>query len=406
MTTSKTTQGRGERRGPLADVRVLDLSRLIPGPFATLILRDLGAQIDKVEDTGAGDYLRHFGPGVAGAGVGFHALNRGKRSVVVDLKQPQGVALLERLCATYDVLFEQFRPGVLARLGLGHDELRRKFPRLVVCALTGYGQNGPLAQRAGHDLNYLARAGLLASQGPADGPPQVPAFQVADASGGMWCAIAILAALRERDQTGQGSVIDVAMTDGVLGFATLTIANALAAESAPRGQDVLSGGIAPYNTYLSSDGVVVALAALEPKFWLAFSAAVGLEPDLQALLPGPHQGDLRRRVAALFTARTAAEWEDFARVHDCCVTVAVSAASIADDAHATARGLIAEATGRGEAARVFRTPVTPQGEPLSLGPRAGEHSRTILREAGLDEAEIDELVAASVVRQAPAQVTS
>ncbi|HHH12138.1 MAG TPA: CoA transferase, partial [Sorangium sp.] len=156
---------------PLDDVRVLDLTRLIPGPFATVVLRDLGAQVDKVEDGGAGDYLRQLPPQQGGANAGFHSLNRGKRSVVINLKTPAGKAAFERLLARYDVLFEQFRPGVLARLGLSHQRLRQRYPRLIICALTGYGQHGPLRDRAGHDLNYLARAGLLALQGPADGPP-------------------------------------------------------------------------------------------------------------------------------------------------------------------------------------------------------------------------------------------
>ncbi|MBI4952112.1 MAG: CoA transferase [Myxococcales bacterium] len=387
-----------ERRGPLSDVRILDLSRLIPGPFATLILRDLGAAVDKIEDAGAGDYLRHFGPQRAGSAAGFHALNRGKRSAVVDLKRPEGVALLKRLLPRYDVLFEQFRPGVLDRLGLGHAALAREHPRLVVCALTGYGQHGPLAHRAGHDLNYLARAGLLAGQGPADRPPQVPGFQVADASGGMWCAIAILAALRERDRTGRGQVIDVAMADGVHGFAALSVAGGLAGPPTVRGEDVLTGGVAPYNTYTSSDGAVVALAALEPKFWLAFCQASGLEADLGALLPGPHQAELKARVAALFAARTAAEWTAFGAAHDCCVTVALRPDELPADAHTRARGLLATVGEGSDACTVFRTPVTPRDASFPRAPRPGEHSREVLADGGLDAAEIDALVAAGVVK--------
>src|SRR3954471_8924918 len=180
---------------PLKGIRILDLSRLLPGPFATLVLADLGATVDKIEDTGGGDYLRHMPPQVAGESAAFQLLNRGKRSAVIDLKKPEGRAAMKRLVGAYDVLFDQFRPGVLARLGLGHDELRAAHPRLVICALTGYGQTGELAQKAGHDLNYLARSGVLGAQGPVDGPPQVPGFQLADFSCGMWSVVAILAAL-------------------------------------------------------------------------------------------------------------------------------------------------------------------------------------------------------------------
>src|SRR5262245_177784 len=172
---------------PLTDIRVLDLSRLLPGPFATLVLADLAATVDKLEDTGGGAYLRHTPPQVAGTSAAFQLINRGKRSLVLDLKKPEGQAAMKRLLGTYDVLFDQFRPGVLARLGLGHDELRAAHPRLVICALTGYGQAGDLASKAGHDLNYLARSGVLGAQGPAGGPPQVPGFQMADVAGGMWC---------------------------------------------------------------------------------------------------------------------------------------------------------------------------------------------------------------------------
>ncbi|MFS8064857.1 MAG: CaiB/BaiF CoA transferase family protein, partial [Byssovorax sp.] len=261
---------------PLADVRVLDLSRLLPGPFATLVLADLGASVDKIEDAGGGDYLRVMPPQVAGESVAFQLLNRGKRSAVLDLKKPEGKAAFLRLLGSYDVLFEQFRPGVLDRLGLGHAALRAAHPRLIICALTGYGQTGPLAQRAGHDLNYLARSGVLGAQGPSDRPPQVPGFQLADVSGGLWSVIAIQAALIERARTGLGTFIDIAMTDGVLGFAITAMASALAGDPAPRGEEPLTGGIAPYNTYTSSDGHPMTLASLEPKFWMSFCAATGL----------------------------------------------------------------------------------------------------------------------------------
>src|SRR5580704_6915913 len=200
-------------RGPLAGIRVLDLSRLLPGPFASLVLADLGARVDKIEDPAGGDYLRAMPPLRGDTSSMFLALNRNKRSACLDLKMERGRAALLKLTARYDVLLEQFRPGVLDRLGLGHRTLLETNPRLIVCALTGYGQDGPLANRAGHDLNYLARAGVLGMQGPAGAPPQPPGFQLADVGGGLWCVVAILAALRERDRTGKGSVIDVAMSE-------------------------------------------------------------------------------------------------------------------------------------------------------------------------------------------------
>ncbi len=390
----------GRLMRPLQGIRVLDLSRLIPGPFATMVLADMGATVDKVEDPGGGDYLRHMPPAVAGASGAFHALNRNKRSLVLDLKRPEGRALLLRLLAGYDVLFEQFRPGVLERLGLGHQLLRQRFPRLIICALTGYGQSGPLAHRAGHDLNYLARAGILGFQGPAGAPPQVPGFQMADVSGGLWSVIAILGALRERERTGEGAVLDVAMVDGVLGFSSFSLGTLFAGQPPIRGEEPLGGGIAPYSTYLSSDGHPMTLAALEPKFWVSFCAGAGMEADMTALFPGPHQPALKEKLSALFATRTRAEWEDFAAHHDCCLEPVLSPEELAVDPHLAARGLFF-AVGEGEErVRQFRTPVTPGAEehPATPAPRSGQHTDEILREAGLSDEEVTSLKNSQIVR--------
>jgi crotonobetainyl-CoA:carnitine CoA-transferase CaiB-like acyl-CoA transferase len=383
---------------PLQGTRVLDLSRLLPGPFATLVLGDLGATVDKIEDTGGGDYLRHMPPHVAGESVAFQLLNRGKRSAVLDLKKPEGRAAMKRLVASYDVLFDQFRPGVLARLGLGHEELCAENPRLIVCALTGYGQTGELAQRAGHDLDYLARAGILGAMGPAGGAPQVPGFQLADISGGMWCVIAIQAALAERTRTGRGAILDIAMTDGVLGFNAMAIGAALSGQEVKRGDEPLTGGIAPYQTYLSSDGHPIALASLEPKFWVAFCAGVGIDADMTALFPGPHQAAVKERLATLFASRTREAWASFGATHDCCVEPVLAPTEIAKDSHLASRGLFFELpTPRGPVPQ-FRTPVTPRDEDFAPPPRMGEHTRAILSDAGFSAAEVDALIACGAAR--------
>ncbi len=384
---------------PLTDVRVLDLSRLLPGPFATLVLADLGATVDKIEDTGGGDYLRHMPPMLGGQSAAFQLLNRGKRSAVLDLKKPEGREACKRLVASYDVLFDQFRPGVLSRLGLGHEELRKENERLIICCLTGYGQTGPLAHRAGHDLNYLARSGILSTQGPVGGPPQVPGVQLADISGGMWCVIGILAALAERARTGKGTVLDIAMTDGVLGFASTAVAAALAGVAPRAGDDTLTGGIAPYNTYLSKDGHAMTLASLEPKFWMAFCAGVGLEAQMDALIPGPHQEQLKARVGAIFGSKTREEWVAFAAAHDCCLEPVLDAGSIAEDPLLLARRLVFDIpTPRGPLPQ-FRTPVTPKDESFTPPPLAGEHTRAIFRDAGFSDDEIDALVKAGAARE-------
>jgi len=384
---------------PLVGKRILDLSRLLPGPFATLVLADIGATVDKIEDLAGGDYLRHMPPVVAGESAAFQLLNRGKRSALLDLKRPEGRAAFERLVGSYDVLFEQFRPGVLDRLGLGHDVLRGKFPKLVICALTGYGQEGPLKHRAGHDIDYLARGGLLGSQGPEDGPPQPPGFQLADVSGGMWSVIAILAALAERDRTGEGRVLDVSMTDGILGFATATIGAALAGETRPRGADTLVGGIAPYGTYLSKDGHAFALGALEPKFWISFCAAAGIEPRMEALLPGPHQAEIKATVRDAFAQKTRDEWIAIGASHDCCLEPVVGPNELREDPLMKARELFFDIPSpRGDIPQV-RLPVTPRDVAFAPPPRSGEHTRAIFREAGFSDAEIDDLARAGVIRQ-------
>ncbi len=383
---------------PLEGIRVLDLSRLIPGPFATLVLSDLGAQVDKIEDAGAGDYLRYAQPQRGGDAVAFIALNRGKRSAVIDLKSEAGRAAFLRLLGSYDVLFEQFRPGVLDRLGLGHEALRAAHPRLIICALTGYGQSGPLAKRAGHDLNYLARAGILGLQGPTDGPPQVPGVQLADVSGGMWCAIAILAALRRRDTTGTGEICDIAMTDGALGFASLQLTAAVNGGAGARGAQVLTGGIAPYNTYWSKDGVAMSLAPLEPKFWMKFAALTGLDADLSALLPGEHQPALKERVRQVVAAKTRAEWEALCAEHDVLIEPVLTDEEILADPQLQARKLFFEQEYGGEKITLFRTPVSDPAHVSGPAPAKGEHSRAIFEDAGFSAEEIDALIAGHAVK--------
>ncbi len=382
----------------LAGVRILDLSRLLPGPLATLVLADLGAQVDKIEDPEAGDYARNMPPLVGGHGAAFHVLNRGKRSAVLDLKRPEGVRAFERLVLHYDVVFEQFRPGVLDRLGLGHERLLELHPKLVVAALTGYGQSGPLCERAGHDLDYLARAGLLGLQGPSDGKPQIPAFQVADVSGALFGVIAIIAALYERARTGKGKIIDIAMLDSVIPFATITLSRLLGGELPSRGAELLTGGIAGYDIYLTKDGQAVALGALEPKFLLSFCKAAGIEASESALIPGPHQAELKRTFTEVFASKTRADWEAFGSQHDCCLEPVLRPDELLSDPQILARGVFFEGTETGTRVRYYRTPVTPRENLPRPAPNHGEHTEPIFREAGFDDEEIMQLRRNRIIR--------
>lgn len=382
----------------LRGIKVLDLSRLLPGPLASLVLADLGAQVDKLEDTGPGDYLRHMPPQIGDTSSIFLALNRNKRSCALDLKKPGARDAVLSMAARYDVVLEQFRPGVLERLGVSHEALLARNPRLVVCALTGYGQTGPLASRAGHDLNYLARAGVLGMMGPADRPPTVPGFQLADVSGGLYAVIGILAALRERDATGKGSVVDVAMIETAMPFAISGFGVSFAGQAHARGAEPLTGGIAPYRTYATKDGRYMALGALEPKFWGAFCAHAGLTMQMSDLMPGPHQAERMAEVEAVFAARTFDEWVGIARDHDFCLEPVLTPEEARRDEHLSARRMFFEVPSPQGELPQLRTPLTATDRAHTAPPRHGEHTEEILREAGLDEAALAALRASGAIR--------
>ncbi len=375
---------------PLAGLRVLDVSRLLPGPYAAMALADLGAKVDKIEDASGGDYLRFMPPQVStGQCAVFEMLNRGKRSVVLDLKKEPARAAFRKMIPKYDVLIESFRPGVMERLGLGYAELAKLHPGLVYCAITGYGQTGPLAQRAGHDIDYLARAGVLGLTGPEDGAPQVAGVQMADIGGGAaYALVGILAALSARGITGKGRFVDVSMCEGSLSFATFGLMSAWGGLSLPNGTGPLSGGIAPFNTYATKDGRSVALGALEPKFWIAFATAVGIEPDMTALAPGDHQKEWKRRVAAVFANKTLTEWIAFAETVDCCLEPILTPEEIANDPQHRARGFIADRPMRdGSSLPQIKTP-TATHFAEGFAPKQGEHTLEVLREVGLSDEEI------------------
>lgn len=372
---------------------MLDLSRLLPGPCASMVLADLGASVDKLEDPQGGDYLRFMPPQHAGLNAPFRMLNRGKRSLVLDLKRDEGRAAFRKLVGRYDVLVETFRPGVMDKLGLGYDALAELRPGLVYCAISGFGQTGPLAHRAGHDIDYLARAGVLGLTGPEEGPPQVFGVQLADIAGALVAVNGILAALVGRGVTGRGRFLDVSMCEAAMPFATFGLTSAFAGERVERGLSALAGAIAPFGTYRTSDGRAMALGALEPKFWMAFCAAVGLEADLEALAPGAHQVALKAKLRAIFASRTFAEWRAVAEETDCCLEPVLEPSELLTDPQHVARGTFATTEG-------LPFPRTPLCDAPATGPAPGqgEHSSAILAEAGFDEASIAALRAAGVTR--------
>jgi alpha-methylacyl-CoA racemase len=404
---------------PLAGVRVLDLTRLLPGPFATLVLADLGADVVKVEPLSGGDWLRHLPPLRGDRSVAFEGLNRNKRSVAIDLSRAEGAAAFRRLARAADAVVESFRPGVLDRLGIGFEALRRENPRIVVCSISGYGQDGPQALRAGHDLDYLAVSGVLAANGTPEEPRQ-PGVQVADLAGGAWPATAgILAALLGRARSGEGAHVDVSMTEGALAMLALPLGIAWGRGSPiARGRELLDGGAACYGVYRTRDGRHVALGALEPKFFGAFCAAAG-RPDLAGRQQEPPQGApkaeggfaastdldpqeaLRAELAALFASRSREEWAAFADEHDVCLAPVLEGDEPRDHPQLRARGAFVEVPDRdgGPPIPAVATPIRVRGEraPLRPAPRLGEHGAEVLAEAGFGAAEIAALRAAGVL---------
>jgi alpha-methylacyl-CoA racemase len=372
--------------GPLAGLRVVELAGVGPGPFCAMLLADLGA-----------DVLRIDRPGPAELGLDIpRELDlplRGRRSVAIDLKSPAGAAAARRLIGRADALIEGFRPGVAERLGLGPDACLALNPRLVYGRMTGWGQDGPLATAAGHDINYLALAGALGAIGPSGGPPVPPLNLVADLGGGaLYLAFGLLAALHERTVSGRGQVVDAAMVDGAASLMTSTFGLAAAGRwRDTRGSNDLDGGAPWYSAYETADGRFVAVGAIEGRFYAELLRRLGLDP---ASLPAQHDRSgwplLRHRLAEAFLTRTRDEWTRVMEGSDACVAPVLSLTEAASHPHNVARGTFVEVDGvvqPGPAPRFSRTPARIAGGPEPVGHRAEE----TLGEWGWSEAEIEAL---------------
>ncbi len=386
--------------GPLAaaldGIRVLDLSRLLPGPFLTMVLADMGADVIKVEDPHVGDYLRPLPPTKGGMSARYLAINRGKRSLVLDLKSPTGRDALFRMVERADVIVESFRPGVMSKLGLGYDALAARNPKIVMCAISGFGQTGPYVQRAGHDVGYLAVAGAIAMGGVPGGEPWLPGVQIADLAGGaLWSATAILAALVGRQRTGKGAYLDISMTEGSLALLTAEIGNLETGAHPTRGSETLNGGVAAYGIYRTADDRYLAVGALEPTFWAALNQGIGRPVDLgEVVAPPATQAKLREQLAAIFATKTAAQWHQILFQHDCCVEVVTELDELADHPLHRAREVFFTIDG-GDGVGPIQQTRTPVGRPkrATPPPRLGQHSREVLAEYGFSGDEIAALCA-------------
>jgi len=349
------------KQGPLAGVRVLDFSTLLPGPLATLLLAEAGAEVIKIERPERGDEMRSYTPKFGADSVNFALLNRGKRSIAIDLKDRSAVGKLTPLIESADVIVEQFRPGVMDRLGLGYEALSNINPRIIYCAITGYGQSGPRADVAAHDLNYVAETGMLALAAGADGAPVPPAALIADIGGGSYPAVInILLALRGRDATGKGCKLDIAMADNLFTLMYWALGNGLAAGQWPAaGGELVTGGSPRYNVYRTRDGKFVATAPLEQKFWDNFCALIGLAPEYRD--DSRDAAATKCAVAEKIAAKTADEWRALFAGKDLCCCVVSSVEAAVRDPHFIARGVFAAklAAASGQIA-ALPVPVAPQ----------------------------------------------
>ncbi len=383
--------------GPLVGVRVLELARLYPGPLAGMILAGWGAEVIKVEDPEHPDPMRGYPPFVGDISAGFLAVNRFKQSLALRFASPEGRKVLLRLIEQSDVLIESFRPGLMQQWGLDWESVKAVNPGLIYASVTGYGQEGPRAKQAGHDLNYIALSGILADNCDPEGRPVVPGVQIGDVAGGAYLSVmAILAALVQRQRTGEGRWLDVAMLDGLLPFTGLHLAHR-AAGLQPQLRP-LSGSLACYNVYRCRDGKWVALAALETKFWQRFCELVGhLEWVEQQFEPGEAQIRLKAGLQALFEQKTREEWVALTGGEDVCLTPVLDLEELAADPHIKQRGLLHYLPVDGWPLLVGTHVPVFAPPPHQPAPALGEHTRSVLRRLGYTEREVQQFLEADLI---------
>jgi crotonobetainyl-CoA:carnitine CoA-transferase CaiB-like acyl-CoA transferase len=368
---------------PLDGVLVLDFSTLLPGPMATLLLAEAGAEVLKIERPG-GEDMRGYAPSWGGEAVNFALLNRGKKSLVLDLKNTAERAKLDPLLARADVIVEQFRPGVMARLGLDYDSIAKINPRIIYCAITGYGQTGPKRDVAGHDLNYIGDAGLLAlSMGPSE-QPVVPPALIADIAGAAYPAVMnILLAMAERTRTGKGRYLDIAMTDNLFPFMYWALGEGAATGHWPgNGNRLVTGGTARYRLYPTRDNRIVAAAPIEQRFWTVFCRVIELEPEFT---DEKDRDATIARVSEIIRGEDAAHWRACFAGQDCCCSIVQTVQEAMGDPHFAARGLFAYKLVNAEGAVIPALPVpidpafrAPPDAPLAA-PALGADNDTYLK---------------------------
>jgi crotonobetainyl-CoA:carnitine CoA-transferase CaiB-like acyl-CoA transferase len=381
--------------GLLTELKMLDLSRLLPGPYCSLLLADLGMEVLKIEDPEQGDYMRMMGPARGKDSAYFHALNRNKKSMLLNLKAKEGKEILCKLIDTYDILLEGFRPGVMDRLGIGYQELKSRNPRIIFCSLSGYGQDGPYKERSGHDVNYIGLGGILELTGSRDGDPIIPGTQIADiGGGGMMAALAILAATVHREKTGEGQYLDVAMHDGVISWLSIHAGRYFMDKELPkRGEMHLSGRYACYQVYPTKDGRHISLGALEPKFWKNFCEAIGRKDLIpKQFIEGEERVQIIEEIRELIKTKTQKEWIEIFKNTDACFEPILTFEEVFQHPHVLHRKMVMEYEHPAEGKiRQIGNPIKSSQFPFEIrtpSPAWGEHTMEVLKAIGYSEEEI------------------
>jgi crotonobetainyl-CoA:carnitine CoA-transferase CaiB-like acyl-CoA transferase len=390
---------------PLQGIKVLDLSHMLPGPYCTMILADMGAEVLKVENPNGGDSFRNRKPFVKQEGTAYLMLNRNKKSIKLDLRTDEGKEIFLKLAEEYDVILEQFRPGVVKRLGIDYDTVSNRNRGIVYCSLSGYGQDGPYRDMPGHDINYLSISGLLDTIGVYKGAPVIPGIQIGDIGGGsLWAALSIVIALLGREKNGgQGQYLDVSMVDCIVPWLTLFISSYFVDGQVPiRGETKGGGYYACYNIYETLDNRYVSLGAAEGKFWAGFCEAVG-RADLIAdqYAEEPRRIELIEEVRALMKTKTQAEWAELLGNKDVCFTPVKNVPEVFSDPHIQARNMVTQ----------FQHPIEGQVSSLSFPvkfsatpakvvtppPLYGEHGEEVLTSIGYSDDQIKTLREARII---------
>ncbi|KGJ88666.1 CaiB/BaiF CoA transferase family protein [Colwellia psychrerythraea] len=386
----------------LSNIKILDLSTLLPGPYASMVLADLGAKVLRVESPTRVDLVKEMSPQVGDSSAAHQYLNRSKQSIALDLKQPEAIEIIKALVQEYDVVLEQFRPGVMDRLGIGYEALKAVNPKIIYCAITGYGQTGPYKDRAGHDLNYLAIAGISSYSKRKAGSPTPQGIQIADVAGGsLHGVIGILAALHQRNRTGEGQMIDISMTDCAFALNAMSGAGALAGDEIPTAESQLLNGGTFYDYYQTSDSRYLSVGSLEPKFFRGMCQLLDLEHLLPLANSTSAQQEIKDSFAQAFRQKTYLQWQTIFIELDLCVEPVLSLKEASEHPQIVAREMIVDVphpkTG---SQRQLASPIKFSGyqaEYLHAGGALGADGKLVLSKLGISNSKITSLKKGGVV---------